>query len=170
MFILQFIRYSRACSSYECFILKAARLSYKLLGHEYVREHLKSSLKKFYDWYGDLIKRYEVFLSQMLHDILGYDHIQRHPQLIRHFTKWWPFNLVIELDLIRPWTSLQKFWEVFIEHLQQMQHANRVRSPLRTPVPVIFGTCTCSNVDTILSWTGHVSTLWISTSLSTSIF
>ena len=26
--------------------------------------------------YGDLIKHYEVSLSQMLHDILGHDHIQ----------------------------------------------------------------------------------------------
>ena len=32
------------------------------------------------DAYGDLIKHYEVSLSQMLHDILGHDHIQWHPQ------------------------------------------------------------------------------------------
>ena len=41
-----------------------------------VVERLKSSLKKFYGRYGDLIKHYEVSLSQMLHDILGHDHIQ----------------------------------------------------------------------------------------------
>ena len=29
-------------------------------------------------------------LSQMLHDILGLDHIQWHPPLISHFTKSWP--------------------------------------------------------------------------------
>ena len=63
------------CSSYECFILRAARLSSKLLEQGYVMERLKSSLKKFYGRYGDLIKNYEVSLSQMLHDILGYDHI-----------------------------------------------------------------------------------------------
>ena len=76
VFISQLIRYARACSSYECFILRAARLSLKLLGQGYVMERLKSSLRKFYGRYGDLIKHYEVSLSQMLHDILGHDHIQ----------------------------------------------------------------------------------------------
>ena len=75
VFISQLIRYARACSSYECFILKAARLSSKLLGQGYVMERFKSSLRKFYGRYGDLIKHYKVSLSQMLHDILGHDHI-----------------------------------------------------------------------------------------------
>ena len=86
VFISQLIRYARACSSYECFILRATRLSSKLLRQGYVKERLKSSLRKFYGRYGDLIKHYEVSLSQMLHDILGHDHIQWHPQLIRHYT------------------------------------------------------------------------------------
>ena len=78
VFISQHIRYARACSSHECFILRAVPLSSKLLGqgYMYVMERLKSSLRKFYGQYGDLIKHYEVFLSQMFHDILGYDHIQ----------------------------------------------------------------------------------------------
>ena len=76
VFISQFIRYARACCSYECFILRAARLSSKLIGQGYVMEHLKSSFRKFYGRYGDLIKYYEVSLSQMLHDILGHYHIQ----------------------------------------------------------------------------------------------
>ena len=37
---------------------------------------LLSSLRKFYGRYGDLIIHYEVSLSQMLHDILGHDHVQ----------------------------------------------------------------------------------------------
>ena len=86
VFISHLIRYARACSSYECFILRAARLSFKLLRQGYVMERLKSSLRKFYGRYGDLIKHYEVSLSQMLHDILVHDHIQWHPQLIRHYT------------------------------------------------------------------------------------
>ena len=86
VFISQLIRYARACSSYECFILRVARLSYKLLGQGYVMGRLKSSLRKIYGRYGDLIKYYKVSLSQMLHDILGHDHIQWHPQLIRHYT------------------------------------------------------------------------------------
>ena len=38
VFISQLLRCTRACSSYECFILRAARLSSKLLGQGYVRE------------------------------------------------------------------------------------------------------------------------------------
>ena len=38
MFISQLIRYIRACSSYECFILREARLLCKLLGQKYVKE------------------------------------------------------------------------------------------------------------------------------------
>ena len=93
VFISQLIRYARACSSYECFIRRAMWLSNKLLGQGYVEEHLKSSLRKFYGLYRDLIKQYEVPLPRMLHDILGDDHIQWHPDdppLIRHNTKFLP--------------------------------------------------------------------------------
>ena len=76
VFISQLIRYARACSSYECFILSSMRLSNKLLGQGYVKERLKSSLRKFYGHYGDLTKQYDVPLSRMLHDILDDDHIQ----------------------------------------------------------------------------------------------
>ena len=61
------------------FILMAAQFLSKLLGQGYVRKRLKSSLRKFYGRYGYLIKHYEVPLSQILHDILGHDHIQWHP-------------------------------------------------------------------------------------------
>ena len=77
--ISQLIRYAWACSSYGCFILRATRLSDKLLGQGYVKERLKLSLRKFYGRYGDLIKQYEVSLSQMLNDILWPDHIQWQP-------------------------------------------------------------------------------------------
>ena len=63
VFISQLIRYASVCSSYEYFILRAARLSLKLLGQGYVRERLESSLRKFYGRYGDLIKHNEVPLS-----------------------------------------------------------------------------------------------------------
>ena len=73
VFISHFIRYARACSSYECFILRARRLSSKLLQQGYLVERLKSSFRKFYDRYGDLIQQYEVTLSRMLNDILTLD-------------------------------------------------------------------------------------------------
>ena len=65
VFISQLIRYARACSSYGCFILRATRLSNKLLEQGYVKERLKSSLRKFYGRYGDLIKQYEVSLTNV---------------------------------------------------------------------------------------------------------
>ena len=87
VFMSQLMRYVRACSSFECVILRAVRLSSKLPREQgYAMERLKSSFRKFYGRYGDLIKHYEVSLSQMLHYILGHDHIQCHPQLIRHYT------------------------------------------------------------------------------------
>ena len=73
VFISQLIRYARACSSYECFILRARRLSSKLLKQGYLAERLKSSFRKFYGRYGDLIQQYEVSLSRMLNDILTLD-------------------------------------------------------------------------------------------------
>ena len=73
VFISQLIRYSRACSSYECFILRARRLSSKLLKQGYLAECLKSSFRKFYGRYGDLIQQYEVSLSRMLNDNLILD-------------------------------------------------------------------------------------------------
>ena len=70
VFISQFIQYARACSLYGCFILRATRFSYMRLEQGFVKKRLKSSLKKFYGWYGDIIKEYEVPLSWMPNDIL----------------------------------------------------------------------------------------------------
>ena len=58
VFISKLTRYARACSSYGCFILRAKRLSNKLLEQGYVKERLKSSMRKFYGRYGDLITQY----------------------------------------------------------------------------------------------------------------
>ena len=49
----------------------AMQLSNKLFEQGYVKERLKSSLKKFDGRYGDLMKQYAVPLSQMLNDILA---------------------------------------------------------------------------------------------------
>ena len=123
IFISQLIRYARACSSYGCFILRAKRLSNKLLEQGYVKERLKLSLRKFYGRYGDLIKQYEVSLSQMLNDILWTDHIQ-----------WPPTDQT--LYRTRPFTE---FWVVSIEHLRRVWHADRGRLLLQTPDPVPLG-------------------------------
>ena len=112
-------------------------------------ESLKSSLRKFYGRYGDLIRHYEVSLSQMLHDILGHDHVKWHPQL-HQFA-----NLLLNWTLLPILTLLPNFGG-FHRTLQRVRLANRGRLLLRTPGPVPFGICICSSVETILSWTCHV--------------
>ena len=58
----------------------------------------------------------------------------------------------------------------FHRTLQRVRLANRGRFLLRTPGPVPFGTCICSNIETILSWTCHVyGPFEFRTSLGTSI-
>ena len=96
------------CSSYGCFILRATRLFNKLLEQGYVKERLKSSLRKFYGRYGDLIKQYEISLSQMLNDILWPDHIQWQPPTDQTLYRTRPFT---------------EFWVVSIEHLRRVWHA-----------------------------------------------
>ena len=113
VFISQLIRYARACSSYECFILRAMRLSNKLLGQGYVKERLKSSLRKFYGRYGDLTKQYEVPFSRMLHDILDDDHIQWHPPLIGHYTNFWPLLIWTLLPNLTFYLIVQGFHRTY---------------------------------------------------------
>ena len=60
-------------------------------------------------------------------------------------------DLVTELDFITIIDVITYFWEVSIEHLQQVQLAKRGCLLLQTPGPVPFRTCICSNVETILS-------------------
>ena len=62
----------------------------KLCRQGYVKERLKS----FYSRYVDLIKQYEVSLSQMLHDIQGDSYMQ------------WKFPLHQFCDLLTNWTLL----------------------------------------------------------------
>ena len=65
-YVSQLIRYAWVCSLYECFILKARRLSSKLPKQGYLVERLKLSFKKFYGRCGDLIQQYDVSFSRML--------------------------------------------------------------------------------------------------------
>ena len=68
-------------------------------------------------------------------------------------------QLITQLDLLPILTLLPNFGG-FYRTLQRVRLANRERLLLRTPGPVIFGTCICSNVETILSWTCHVYGPW----------
>ena len=64
-------------------------------------------------------------------------------------------NLLPNWTLIQILTLLPNFGG-FHRTLQRVRLANRGRLLLRTPGPVPFGTCICSNVENILSWTCHV--------------
>ena len=75
------------------------------------------------------------------------------PQLIRYYTNLWAYYRA------GPYT---RFWPCFRRTLQRVRLAYRGRLLLRTPGPVPFRTCICSNVDTIFSWHCHVFELWIS--------
>ena len=58
-----------------------------------------------------------------------------HPPPISLYTNPWPFYQT------QPLTEL---WEVSIEHLRRVWHADGWRLLLRTPAPVPFWTCICS--------------------------
>ena len=72
VFISQLIRYVRVCSLYRCFILRATRLSNKLLEQGYVRNAWNCHWESFMVDTG--IKQYKVPLSRILNDILWPDH------------------------------------------------------------------------------------------------
>ena len=58
------------------------------------------------------------------------------------------------LPYFKRYAHLQNFDSIpvaLILTLQRVWHANRGRLLLRTPGPVPFGTCICSNAETILS-------------------
>ena len=84
-----------------------------ILGQGYVKDRLKSSLRKFYGRYGDLTKQYEVPLSRMLHDILDDDHIQWHPPLLGHYTNFWPLLIWTLLPNLTFYLIVQGFHRTY---------------------------------------------------------
>ena len=123
--------HARACSSYECFILRAARLSSKHLGQGYVMERLKSSLRTFYGRYGGLIK---TLWSIPL------------PNVTWH-SGTWPYTMTPSIDktlhqfinLLPNWTllpilTLLPNFDGFHRTLQRVRLANRVGLLPRTLV------------------------------------
>jgi hypothetical protein len=65
VYILQLVRYSRACAQRSVFLDRAQLLTQKLLKRNYVTPRLKSSLKQFHGRHHDLVDNYEIFISQM---------------------------------------------------------------------------------------------------------
>ncbi|KAK3091684.1 hypothetical protein FSP39_021852 [Pinctada imbricata] len=71
VFISQLIRYARASTKYTDFVLRARRLSDKLLSQGYVCDRLTSSLRKFYGRYGELVIHYDVPLSRTVDESIA---------------------------------------------------------------------------------------------------
>ena len=117
---------------------------------------------------GDLMKHYEVSLSQNVAWHSGtwpYTMTPSIDQTLHQFP-----NLLPNWTLIPILTLLPNFPFGFHRTMQRVRLANRGRLLFRTPGPVPFGTCICSNVETILSWTCHVyGPFEFRTSLGTSI-
>ena len=65
-------------------------------------------------------------------------------------------DIITELDLITVFDVVTLFREVSIGHLQRMRLANRGCLLLWTPDLDPYGTCICSNVETIQSRTCYV--------------
>ena len=79
VFSSQLIRYTRACSSYDCLILRTKRLSSKIQCTKtgIPRETLEIIIQEvLWSIYRDLIKQYEVSLSRILNAILTLDQLQ----------------------------------------------------------------------------------------------
>ena len=83
---------------------------------------------------------------------------------------WSDITPICELITLLPILTLLLNFGGVHGTLQRVRLANRGRLLLRTPGPVPFGTCICSNVETIFSWTCHVhGPFEFRTSLDTSI-
>ena len=76
--------------------------------------------------------------------------------------------LITELGLITDFDLITKFRRDFHRTLEQARLAKKGHLLLRSLVPVPFGTCICSNVETIFSWTFMFTDLKFRTSLGTS--
>ena len=69
VYISQLIRYARACTLYTDFTCRGKALTVKLLEQGYVKNKLKVYCRKFFGRYIDLVRPYQVSLTQLLSDL-----------------------------------------------------------------------------------------------------
>jgi hypothetical protein len=69
VYISQWIRYSRACGSYQDFLDRGLLLTRNLLNQGFLLAKLKSSFRKFYGRHHDLVNRYRISVSKMTTDM-----------------------------------------------------------------------------------------------------
>ena len=132
-FISQLIRYARA--SYECFILRARRLSSKLLKQGYLVERLKSSFRKFYGRNGDQFSN----MKSPFHECLKPFWSLANSDFPTDQTLHQFHDLDTELDLHRIMSGSK-------EHLQRVWHASWERLSFRTFGSVPFWGLACAPI------------------------
>ena len=71
VYVSQLIRYARACTHYQEFLVRGKRLTDKLLKQEYCKPRLMTTFKKFYGRHRDLVDRYGLSVTQMINDMIG---------------------------------------------------------------------------------------------------
>ena len=131
VYIPKLIRYARACSSYECFILRAVQLSNKLLWQGYVKERLKSSLRKLVGT--GILPNNLSFPSPECYTIFW------RITIYSDALYWWDITPIF--DPLPIWSLLPNLTFCLIVwgfHLQRVRHAYRGRLLLLTPGPVPF--------------------------------
>jgi hypothetical protein len=69
VYISQLNRYSRACSTYDQFLIRCNQLTRKLMSQGFLQSRLRAAFRKFYTHYNDLVCHYNIPLRQMLSDV-----------------------------------------------------------------------------------------------------
>ena len=69
VYISQLIRYARACSTYDKFLVRGNLLTNKLMSQGFQLSRLQAAFRKFYGRYNDLICPYNLSLGRMLSDM-----------------------------------------------------------------------------------------------------
>ena len=118
------------------------QLSNKLLGQGYVKERLRSSLRKFCGRYGDLIKQYEV---------------PPLPNVTRH-SGWWPSTVTPSIDqalhqfliILLIWTLLRNLTFYLIARGFHRTFATRAACQLRTLIPLDTWSCPTLGLASVL--------------------
>ena len=69
VFVSQLIRYARASSLYEDFIMRSQLLTSKLLKQGFTRNRLIATFKKFYGRHSVLVDRFKVSVTNIIIDL-----------------------------------------------------------------------------------------------------
>ena len=71
VFVSQLIRYSRACSSYDDFLVRSHLLVNKLLKQGFLTSKLKAAFRKFYGRHFVLIQKYNMSVNNIINNLFN---------------------------------------------------------------------------------------------------